>query len=156
MWKAGTTPLPNGSTLQVSHDFLTLRLGNGRVITTGRSGEKFTGDIPREVSDSFCAMVDRKGTPLEARMVEWATDTLPALWPAWNVGSSLVLKVGDKVTYDFGKSRSVWSGQMEGTVKELPPRKGGKYRVAFTPGVMIMSLCEIENGGKGSIQQAHP
>lgn len=147
MWKAGTRTLDNGITLQVSFDFLTLRLGNGRVITTGRSGEKFTGDIPKNVMDNFCGMITKKvvGT-LDVRMTDWATKTLPTLWPEWNVGSSLVLKVGDKVTFDFGKSRSVWSGKMEGTVDELPTRKGGKVTIRFAPGRMLMSLCQVEKG----------
>ena len=39
-----TETLTNGIKLQIAHDFLSLRLGNGRTITAGRSGEKASGE----------------------------------------------------------------------------------------------------------------
>ena len=138
----GTSALSNGIKLQVSFDFLSLKLGNARTLTAGRSGEKASGDIPDAVFNSFYKMVSGSTDDLEVRMRTWAVDTLPTLWPEWNV-TPVEPTLGMMVRIDNGPGRAAWRGVHEGEITKLATRKGGRHTVRFPYGLQAMTSGEI-------------
>lgn len=144
--KTNVTTLQNGAKLQVAFDYLSLKLGNGRTITAGRSGERATGDVPDAVFESFTKMVASGEGSLGEKMPKWAEEVLPVLWPSWAVAPPTP-SVGDTVTKDFGHRRSRWSGKMTGVIEKAPRRKTGRYNVRFEAGLMGMTAGEIAQAG---------
>lgn len=143
----GTKTLTTGAKMQVAFDFISLKLGNGRTLTSGRSGEKASGDIPGAVFDSFIKMVSARtenGPKLDDKMATWAQDVLPTLWPEWNV-APIEPTLGLSITKDFGPGRAAYRGVHTGEVTKLATRKGGRHTVKFPFGLMAMTSGEIAN-----------
>ncbi len=151
----GTKTLTCGAKLQVSFHFISLKLSNGRTLTSGRGGEKASGDIPSAVFDAFIQMIDAsqktmsgfeindpKRPSLDGCMGDWANDTLPSLWPEWNVAPAEPT-LGMRIKQDNGKGRAAWRGVHEGEVIKLASRKGGRHTVKFGYGNMAMTSGEI-------------
>jgi len=150
MGRSTTKTLSTGAKLQVAFDYLSLKLGNGRTITAGRSGEKFSGDIPGPVMTSFSSMITAfgkgktrvPGLDFEGAITDWAENTLPTVWPTWNVAPAEPT-LGLKIKIDNGKGRAAWRGVHEGKVVKLATRRGGRHKVQFPYGVQAMTSGEI-------------
>lgn len=135
-----------GIRINVQFDFITLNLGNGRTLTSGRSGEKGSGSVPENVFMAFSNAVRahkprETGLLLDEMVEQWALKVLPKLWPEWNTPPK-TFKLGQKITYDFGKRRSAPTGVCQGVIEELPKRQGGTYTVRF-PGARLRMTGDL-------------
>jgi len=123
--------LVNGVVYCESHEFIYLKLGNGRTLSSSYGGDKAKGDVPEAVIKAWFAL--RKtgtGDTFGAKIKHFATVTLPTLWPEWNQPpkGTGTYAVGDRVKGFFGPRK----GWKAGAVVELPKGKRAiNYTVKF-------------------------
>jgi hypothetical protein len=92
-----TKPAPK---IKKTHDYLSIDLGNGRVLTVNRNGTRATGGVPERVFEAFDkAMAD---APSYGEGIETFAANIDTVWPEWAVAPPKP-KVGDRIDYDFGK-----------------------------------------------------
>jgi hypothetical protein len=93
-------------------DWISVDFGNGRRLTAGRSGEKATGAVPRDVFDKWSKMICETGTGTFDERIERFVADIDTTWPDWNKPPRS-FAVGEQVKFDFGKRRG---GVRTGTV----------------------------------------
>ena len=125
--------------IKKAHDYLSIDLGNGRVLTVNRRGTRATGGVPEKVYDYFDRAMQGPGNYGD-KIDAFAAD-IDKIWPEWHVAPTKP-KVGDRITYDFGK-------RMGG------PDTGEVVRVARTRatvrwarlGLISLTFDDIARGG---------
>ena len=121
--KEPTATLP---AITTTHEWIRLNLGNNRGLSCSYGGAKATGSIPEAVWSLWADAHDFKATAMvklgldaantsHGAIVEAFKSQIDTLWPEWNV-PPVVPKVGDPISYDFGKRRG---GMDKGVVESV-------------------------------------
>jgi hypothetical protein len=87
--------------LTVSHDRITLNLGNGCRLNSSRYSDTASGEIPQAVFDAWLKLRDNlpAGCATFGEACQHFADNIATIWPEWNAPVPS-FNVGDRVKWD--------------------------------------------------------